>query len=458
MVSEDRKWNAMNPELSKTLKKLKVWKNFVVRKIKFHKKELLDQILQTQNQLYLRAHQWIAEHAPVVTTNYDKTPAWFKKGTFYLPWFCAFIIILNYFNVFDRNPPIKSVQDPNVVVVNEDLRKMIADGKVQDAPFIEELRASGRIDFNELYLSRIGANVTGRVSEILAVPGQMVKQGDVLAKITSTELTQSQLAYLKAKSASQLADQAANRAKILYKEDVIALAELQKREAEASSAKAEFRAANDQLKVQGMDQASIDRLAKSGLIESINNVIATIPGEIVERKINKGQVVQPADALFTVADLSTLWAISEVPESNSYLIHKGQKASVIIPALRNQEVEGVVAHVDSIVNPQTRTVVVRMELSNKDGLIKPGMLATMLIESQPVERLVVPLAAIVREDNHDHVFIRLDDDLYRMVPVKLGPEGKGFRPVISGLKEGQEIAIEGAYHLNTERKRQLSGG
>ena len=76
---------------------------------------------------------------------------------------------------------------------------MILDGKVQIAPFVEELRASGRIDFNELNLSRIGANVTGRVSEILAVPGQVVKQGDVLAKITSTELTQSQLAYLKAK-------------------------------------------------------------------------------------------------------------------------------------------------------------------------------------------------------------------------------------------------------------------
>ncbi len=118
-------------------------------------------------------------------------------------------------------------------------------------------------------------------------------------------------------------------------------------------------------------------------------MVATIPGEIVERKINKGQVVQPADALFTVADLSTLWAIAEVPESNSYLIRKGQKASLIIPALRNQQIEGTVAHVDSIVNPQTRTVVVRMELSNKDG---------------------------------------------------------------------QEIAIEGAYHLNTERKRQLSGG
>ncbi len=448
----------MNQELTKLLKKVKVWKTFLVRKIRFHKKELVGQVFQTQTQLYEQAHQWVAGHAPVVTTNYDKTPPWFKKGAFYLPWFCAFIIILNYFNVFDRSPTIKSVQDPNVVVVNEDLHKMIADGKAQVSPFVEELRASGRIDFNELFLSRIGANVTGRVSDILAVPGQMVKQGDVLAKITSTELTQSQLAYLKAKSASQLADQAANRAKILYKEDVIALAELQRREAEANSAKAEFRAANDQLRVQGMDQTSIDRLAKSGVIESINNVIATIPGEIVERKINKGQVVQPADALFTVADLSTLWAISEVPESNSYLMHKGQKASLIIPALRNQEIEGVVAHVDSIVNPQTRTVVVRMELTNKEGQIKPGMLATMLIESQPVDKLVVPLGAIVREDNHDHVFIRLDDDTYRMVPVKLGPEGKGFRPVISGLKEGQEIATEGAYHLNTERKRQLSGG
>jgi cobalt-zinc-cadmium efflux system membrane fusion protein len=448
----------MKQELAVFIRKLRVWKTFLVRKVKLHSKEWSGQVIQTQNSWYQIAHDQIAAHAPVITARYDGSPVWFKKGMFYLPWFCVFIIVLNYFNVFDRRPTVKSVQDPNVVVVNEDLRKMIADGKTQVSPFVEELRASGRIDFNELFLSRIGANVTGRVSEILAVPGQMVKQGDVLAKITSTELTQSQLSYLKAKSASQLADQAANRAKILYKEDVIALAELQKREAESSSAKAEFRAANDQLRVQGMDQASIDRLAKSGVIESINNVIATIPGEIVERKINKGQVVQPADALFTVADLGSLWAISEVPESNSYLINKGQKAALIIPALRNQEIEGTVAHVDSIVNPQTRTVVVRMELPNKEGRIKPGMLATMLIEGQPMDKLVVPVGAVVREDNHDHVFVRLDDDLYRMVAVKLGPEGKGYRPVISGLKEGQEIATEGAYHLNTERKRQLTGG
>ncbi|MCF8196616.1 MAG: efflux RND transporter periplasmic adaptor subunit [Polynucleobacter sp.] len=389
---------------------------------------------------------------------YNKLPQLVKRLLLLVPLLLAILVTVMYFKIFDKTPIIKNVQDPNIVFVNDDLRAIIQDGKVELIPFVEVLRASGRIDFNELHLSRIGANVTGRVSEIYANLGQQVKQGEVLAKITSTELTQSQLIYLKAKSANQLAEQAANRATILYKEDVIALAELQRRESESRSAKAEYRAANDQLRVQGMDQASIDRLAKTGLIESINNVVTSITGEIVERKINKGQVVQPADALFSVADLNTLWAISEVPENNSYLIRKGQKASLIIPSLRNQEVDGVVAHVSSIVNTQTRTVVVRMELPNRNGQMKPGMLATMLIESQPMEKLVVPASAVFREDNQDHVFIRQDDNRYRMIPVKLGAEGQGYRPVIAGLHDGQEIAIDGAYHLNTERKRQLSGG
>lgn len=389
---------------------------------------------------------------------YNKLPQLVKRLVLLVPLLLAILVTVMYFKIFDKTPIIKNVQDPNIVFVNDDLRAIIQDGKVELIPFVEVLRASGRIDFNELHLSRIGANVTGRVSEIYANLGQQVKQGDVLAKITSTELTQSQLIYLKAKSANQLAEQAANRATILYKEDVIALAELQRRESESRSAKAEYRAANDQLRVQGMDQVSIDRLAKTGLIESINNVVTSITGEIVERKINKGQVVQPADALFSVADLNTLWAISEVPENNAYLIRKGQKASLIIPSLSNQEVDGVVAHVSSIVNTQTRTVVVRMELPNRNGQMKPGMLATMLIESQPMEKLVVPASAVFREDNQDHVFIRQDDNRYRMIPVKLGAEGRGYRPVIAGLHDGQEIAIDGAYHLNTERKRQFSGG
>jgi cobalt-zinc-cadmium efflux system membrane fusion protein len=448
----------MNPQLLILLKQMRdqliVLKNRALQYLK----EAYENVLASQKQLYDQIFNWLAVRVPAFTDTYLQAPAWFKKGLFILPWLIIVLSTLNYFDVFDPKPAVKYIQDPNIVYMSDDLRNMIKHGKVELGQFTEEVRVSGRIDFNESFLARIGANVTGRVSEIQGFPGQMVKQGDLLAKITSTELTQSQLAYLQARSASQLAEQAANRARILYKEDVIALAELQRREAEATSAKAEFGAANDQLRVQGMDQQSIDSLAKTSVIKSINNVLATIDGEIVERKITKGQVVQPADALFTIADLDALWAIAEVPESAAYLIRKGQKSSIIVPALRNQQIEGVVSHVDSIVNPQTRTVLVRMDVPNQSGQVKPGMLATMLIDSQPSERLLVPLEAIVREDNYDYVYVREDDERYRMVMVKLGPEGKGYRPVISGIKVGADIVIQGAYHLNAERKKQLSGG
>lgn len=152
----------MKPEIASLIGKVRVWKTFIVRKVKAYSKQWLDQVIQIQSDWYQIAHQWIGSHAPSITGRYDTSPHWLKRGLFYLPWVCAFMITLNYFNVFDRSPAVKSVQDPNVVVVNEDLHKMIADGKALNAPFIEELRASGRIDFNELYLSRIGANVTGR--------------------------------------------------------------------------------------------------------------------------------------------------------------------------------------------------------------------------------------------------------------------------------------------------------
>jgi cobalt-zinc-cadmium efflux system membrane fusion protein len=207
-----------------------------------------------------------------------------------------------------------------------------------------------------------------------------------------------------------------------------------------------------------MNKASINRLAKTGVIESINNVTATIPGEVVERKINKGQVVQPSDALYTIANLDILWAIAQVPETNAPLIKKGQKSEIQVSALNNKKIEADISYVSSIVNPETRTVVVRAEIDNTNRQLKPGMLATMLVESEPVDILTVPSEAVVRDDNTDHVFVKINNETYKMVHVKVGPEGKGQRPIYSGIEPGQVIVVKGAYHLNTERKRQLSGG
>ena len=95
----------------------------------------------------------------------------------------------------------------------------------------------------------------------------------------------------------------------------------------------------------------------------------------------------------------------------------------------------------------------RTELDNRQGRLKPDMLATMVIEAQPVAQLVVPAAAVVREDNIDHVFVADGQGKFRLIKVSLGPERNGQRVVNDGLSNGQMIVIEGAYHLNNERKR-----
>ncbi len=133
----------MKFEIAGLYKKLRAWSRLLIHKAKFYSREWINQVIQTQTTWYQEAHDWIGGRLPSLINRYDRSPNWFKRGLFYLPWLILVAITLNYFNVFDRGPAIKSVQNPNVVEVNQDLRKMIADGKIQVAPFVEELRTSG---------------------------------------------------------------------------------------------------------------------------------------------------------------------------------------------------------------------------------------------------------------------------------------------------------------------------
>jgi len=279
----------------------------------------------------------------------------------------------------------------------------------------------------------------------------VVKKGETLAIINSSELSSSQLAYLKARSEKELHRRNVDRAKTLYQADVLSLAELQRRESEYEIASAETRAAQDQLRVLGVSLASIERLAATGAIDSVASVIATIQGVVVERKVAAGQVVQPSDVLFAVANLQRVWAVAQVPEQQISQVKTGQSVQIEVPALNNEKLMGKLIYVGQTVNPDTRTVLVRTELDNQGGRLKPSMLASMLIEAAPVQRLVVPAAAVVREDDIDHVFVQEANGLFRLTKVRLGPERGGQRVVIDGIKQGARVVTEGAFHLNNQR-------
>jgi len=348
--------------------------------------------------------------------------------------------------------------DPALVTPAPELLAQLKLADVSIRPVAETLRVAGRIDFDEQRLARIGATVTGRVTQIDALLGQEVKKGDVLARLNSSELSSQQLAYLKARSQLELNRRNAERAKALFDADVIAAAEMQRRDSEYQISVAETRAAADQLQILGVSPAAVERLAKNGAVDSVTPVVATLGGVVVERKLAQGQVVQPADALFVVADLSRLWAVAQVPEQQVSQVKVGQTVNIEVPALGNEKLIGKLIFVGQTINPETRTVLVRTELDNTYGRLKPAMLASMLIEAKPVEHMVIPASAVVRENDEEHVFVAEGDGVFRLLKVKLGPEQGGQRVVISGLKGQEKLVVDGAFHLNNERNRKEMEG
>lgn len=343
--------------------------------------------------------------------------------------------------------------DPMLVLPDKAVAAQLSIESVAEALVSNQLRVPGRVELDERRVARIGANATGRITEVLVNRGQSVRMGQSLALVYSNELGSAQFALLRARSQAELLERAAARAQQLYEADVIGLAELQRRENELNIARAEVRSATNQVKVLGMTDAEVADVLASGDIHSKFSVQSTIDGIVVDRQVTRGQVVQPSDALFTVADLSSVWVVAEVPEQQSSGVAVGQTVQIEVPALGGPALKTSLIYVDSIVNPETRTVVVRSQLDNRRGLLKPAMLATLVIEGPAARALVLPAEAVVNENGIDHVFVDAGSGRYRLVAVNLGEEREGTRVVQSGLKPGQRIVVRGAFHLNSERKR-----
>lgn len=350
-----------------------------------------------------------------------------------------------------------AVIDPNVIVADETLAARLKLGTVGQEEVSEELRVPGSVGLDERRVARIGSSVTGRITKVLAFRGDEVKAGETLATLNSTELANGQMQFLTAVADVELKTRAVERARQLLAADVIGSAELQRRENELFSAQVAMKAARDQLRLMGMSPKAIDTVARTREIDSVANVIATMSGTVIDRQINQGQVVQPADSLYTVADLEHVWIEGEVPEQQAYLVEMGEEVRIELPALPGRHVTGKIIFISSTVNPETRTVQVRTDVLNSDRAIKPDMLANLLIRGIPQKKLVVPITAVVRESNRDHVFARTADNEFRLVPVTLGQESGRLVVVKDGLKEGDAIVLDGAFHLNNERKRRVLG-
>ncbi len=333
------------------------------------------------------------------------------------------------------------------------LLKLVTVAELQPQALDSVLDLPARVVLDQSRVARIGATVTGRVTEIHAVLGQSVKKGERLAQLNSTELSLAQSDYLKASSHVNLRRITVQRAERLFSDGILAEAELQERQAVLNEAEVDLRAAEDRLRVLGMSEADLERLAKQRTIYSYSPVTASIEGVVIETHIAVGQVVQPADALYTVADLSQLWLVAEAPEQQAHWARQGDRAFAEVPALPGVEVSGKLIYVADLVNPETRTVTLRMALANPKRWFKPEMLATLKISKPGAPALSAPNQALIRENQSDYVYVETAPGVFSLRQVKLGEELGERRVLLEGVRAGERIVVDGAFHVNNERMR-----
>jgi cobalt-zinc-cadmium efflux system membrane fusion protein len=341
--------------------------------------------------------------------------------------------------------------NPNEVVASDSMLQQIKFQQAIKIPIKRSLDIPGSIEVKQNLLARIGSPVQGRIIEISGMLGQTVKQGDVLAVINSTELAQQQLNYIKSVQMVELKTKAYERAVLLFDADVVSEAQKLERKTELSAAKAEMEASKDQLFVMGMTLKEIEAIQSETQIDAITSIVAKIDGKIIKKNVNVGQVVEPTEDIFTIAELSQVWGVAQVPERQIGFLKEGDDILIDVPAYEEKHVEGKISYLGDIVDPVTRTVTIRTEIDNSHGLLKPDMLITMKVSGKEVEKVGVPVNAIVSIDDIPNVFIKIADNKFLLRPVTLGIKNKEFIHIEDGLLEGEEVVIDGAFHLNNER-------
>jgi membrane fusion protein, heavy metal efflux system len=349
--------------------------------------------------------------------------------------------------------------NPEEVLITPALEQNIKFGKPEIADVDGTLRVAAHVETDARRIARVGSPVSGRILNLLVFEGQTVRTGTVLAMLHSTDLSDTQRALIKAASQANLADASVKRAEQLVQADVIGRAELERRRAEWLQASTELESCRTQLRGLGMTEPQIRQLETSRKLSADYPIVSPRSGTVLKREITVGQVVQPADPAFTIADLSSVWIVANVPEEDAGELKKNMEVQVQIPALAQRGLSGHLSFVSPIVDPATRTVEVRMDVPNPEGLLKPDQLASMVLTGHTDRKLTVPNAAVVREDNQDYVFVETAPRRYHLRQVRLGDEENDRRVVLAGVSQEDRIVTDGAFHLNNQRKQNaIKGG
>ena len=331
--------------------------------------------------------------------------------------------------------------------------------------FRAEHVTEGKIAVDEDRSTPVFSPYAGRVIRLLAKPGDTVTQGQPLFVIEAADTVQAQNDFItamtglnKAKSALDLAQLQDTRAKDLFEGKAVPLKDYQQSQATLIQAQNDMRssqtaleAARNKLKILGLSEDAIAAFQDKGRIDPNTTIYSPIAGTVVQRKIGPGQYINSgaSDPVFVIGDLSTVWLTAFVRETDAAMVSVGQQVAFNVLALPGRPLTAHIDYVSAAIDPNTRRLLARATVDNKDGLLKPEMFANVTIYSAGDHPAVgVPKQALIYEGDQVRVWVAHEDKSIELRQIKTGLINGDLVEVQGNLKPGEQIVTKGSLFID----------
>jgi membrane fusion protein, heavy metal efflux system len=338
------------------------------------------------------------------------------------------------------------------VELPESLAASVKIQSVEEHEFPVEKQAIGSIDFNAEMTVQVFAPYQGRIIELFARVGDDVKKGETLFTIDSPDLVQAGSTLISTAGVLELTHSNLARLRNLVKIKAAAQKDLDQAVSDQQAGEGAHRAARDAVRLFGKTEAEIDRMVAERRVASSLVVPCPITGRITARNAAPGLFLQPGNPPppFAVADISTMWMLANVHESESPHFKVGQEVRARVMAYADRVFDGKITTIGESVDPSTHRVLVRSEITDPKHELRPGMFATFVIRvGNPIHAVAIPADGIVREgDGSMVVWVTTDRRRFSKRTVTTGMRHEGYVQIVEGLQSGELVAGEGALFIS----------
>jgi membrane fusion protein, heavy metal efflux system len=359
----------------------------------------------------------------------------------------------------DRTGSLRSTSDADpsqqFVDLTEKQLGALKIGPAEQRNFEQSKTAVGTIDFNENMLVQVFSQYPGKILQASFNLGDEVHQGDTLFTIDSPDLLQAESALLASAGVLELQTRTLARATQLLRAGGSAQKDVDQATSDQQTADGNFKAAKNAVRIFGKTDAEIDQILAQRKVDSTLLVPSPISGRIIARNAAPGLLTQPgnAPAPYSVADLSTMWMIANVIETDAPAYRVGQEVEVKVPAYPDMIFHGHVTTLGSMIDPNTHRQLVRSEIADPQHLLRSGMFASFVIRmGSPAQSQAVPAEGVVREgDGTMTVWVTADRRRFAKRTVKIGIQQQGgWSQILEGLQPGELVVTDGAVFLSNK--------